>query len=367
MDGAGRRGQGGDGRRRRVYAALLPAASVAAAAASALCLRSELVPRFYGGLLVVLFAALALLSLLSWGSRAPQRALEVTTLLVAVVFLALLVWFDLYVDPLRAAHGDGAYTLMVWLPLLYVLVFLSFEPRRALRYAAGVLLLVVALTLPHALATWGQPGLAEGMLLPLQVYVASVFVLWALYAFATLQTRLQRVEATAEAMRELANTDALTGLANRRRGEETLQRELRRALRYQRPLAVLLLDLDDFKRVNDELGHPAGDEALLALAERLRRMLRTSDTVARWGGEEFLILTPETDLEAAVGLAEVIRGYVRDTPLVRDRTVTASLGVAALRPGDRAVTLLQRADEALYRAKAAGKDRVARQRADEGG
>ncbi len=356
-----RRFEPGAGRRRLLYAGLLPAASLVSAVAAAVSLRSAATPRFYGALLLGLFVVVSLLSLLTWSRRVSLRALEVSTLAVAVVFLSLVVWYDLYVAPMRENHGDGAYTLMVWLPLLYVLIFLTYRAPRALRYATGVLALVVALTLPHGLSTLGRPGLTEGMLLPLQVYLSSALFLAAMYFFATLRVRLQRVEATAEAMRQLANTDALTGLANRRRAEETLQREVRRAQRYQRPLAVLMLDLDGFKELNDRLGHPAGDEALIALAERLRRMLRASDTVARWGGEEFVVIVPETELDAAAGLAEVVRGYVRDRPLMGDETVTASIGVSALRPGDRFNSLIERADAALYRAKADGKDCVRRQ------
>jgi diguanylate cyclase (GGDEF)-like protein len=158
-----------------------------------------------------------------------------------------------------------------------------------------------------------------------------------------------------------ASTDALTGLPNNRAVQDTLKRMVAQATRAQSPLAALLLDLDHFKQINDTYGHDRGDEALAAAAEAMRGALRVSDFVGRYGGEEFLILLPDTERDDALRVAETVREAVAtvSVPTV-DRTVTASLGVALL--GDDAFdgeTLIRSADRALYAAKSLGRNRVA--------
>jgi len=153
-------------------------------------------------------------------------------------------------------------------------------------------------------------------------------------------------------------TDTLTGLPNRLKMNDQFAQEMDRARRYHRPLSIAMLDLDCFKSVNDELGHLMGDKILVAIARSVRQSLRAADTLGRWGGEEFLILCPETGLEGAVLVAERVRLAVKGTVFESGRAHTVSLGVAQLREGDSADALLQRADTALYEAKRAGRDRV---------
>ncbi|SEH30006.1 diguanylate cyclase [Magnetospirillum fulvum] len=159
-------------------------------------------------------------------------------------------------------------------------------------------------------------------------------------------------------LRALSQTDALTGLANRARLNERLQVEFERYRRYARPFAIILLDIDYFKLVNDEFGHLIGDKVLIAFADIARKVVRTQDVVGRWGGEEFLILCPETDLEQARVLAERIGHEVRGYDFALGHHLTASAGIAALVTGESPDGLLNRADEALYRAKRDGRDRV---------
>jgi diguanylate cyclase (GGDEF)-like protein len=165
-------------------------------------------------------------------------------------------------------------------------------------------------------------------------------------------------------LERLANTDLLTGLANRRRFLARLEEELGRARRHERPLALLLIDLDRFKEVNDRRGHPVGDKVLEAVGRSLVELLRPEDLAARYGGEELAVLLPETDLEGGRAVAERILGALRALEH-RDEggetfIVTASLGVAALaRLDEPARDLIARADAALYAAKDDGRDRVA--------
>ena len=161
----------------------------------------------------------------------------------------------------------------------------------------------------------------------------------------------------------LANTDALTGLANRRRFMKALDQEVERAQRYARPLSLVLLDLDNFKKVNDTHGHAAGDDVLRAAAEVLRSVCRDLDLAARLGGEELALLLPETDAAGAGTVAERVRKRMEATSHLSavggTFSVTASIGVASLSMGtDSGEVLLQTADEALYRAKKGGRNRV---------
>jgi diguanylate cyclase len=168
-------------------------------------------------------------------------------------------------------------------------------------------------------------------------------------------------ERLAEAKRE-AGTDPLTGAANRRRLEEVLAAEATRE--DGAPFSLLLLDIDSFKGFNDRHGHQVGDQALRLMARLLVEMVKGGDLVARFGGEEFAVVLPETGLAHALALAEKIRARLA-TQRVRLRrdgrtleAITISVGVAEFRPGERLEDLVARTDEALYRAKRGGRDRV---------
>ena len=162
-------------------------------------------------------------------------------------------------------------------------------------------------------------------------------------------------------LEQLAIRDELTGLYNRRKLDESFAVEVSRAERYGRPLSVIMLDIDHFKAVNDTHGHPVGDAVLVETAERLRAALRTSDIPSRWGGEEFLIICPETPLETAVQLAERLRHDYESCDFPAAGRLTASFGVAAHQKGQGVDDILLSADEALYRAKNGGRNRVERE------
>jgi diguanylate cyclase (GGDEF)-like protein len=159
--------------------------------------------------------------------------------------------------------------------------------------------------------------------------------------------------------RHLADLDALTGLHNRRYYHETLAREVARAQRYNRRLALIVFDLDDFKAINDRVGHLAGDAVLAEVAERIRDVVRSADIACRVGGDEFSIILPESTLADAEQLYRRIQENVSARPIVHAGTLLLSAGIAELRPQDDPVGFFQRADDALYRAKEGGKGRVA--------
>jgi diguanylate cyclase (GGDEF)-like protein len=167
-----------------------------------------------------------------------------------------------------------------------------------------------------------------------------------------------------EEIHRLTVLDPLTGLHNRRSLDEFLDRELERARRYQRPLAVALFDIDHFKAINDRLGHLGGDLTLKGVSVRIKNLTRKDEMLARYGGEEFALVLPECELAGAFICAERARKAVADQPFEcegRSYPVTVSAGLGVMEPGEQlaAPDLLRRADDRLYEAKRGGRNRIA--------
>ncbi|MDX9843290.1 MAG: GGDEF domain-containing protein [Aquabacterium sp.] len=175
-----------------------------------------------------------------------------------------------------------------------------------------------------------------------------------------LRTRKRELEAALERIQELANRDSLTGLYNRRHAQEMADHHVHLKVRHGRALAIALIDLDHFKRVNDEHGHAMGDQVLQTFAQQARQVTRDADIVARWGGEEFLILMPDTSADGARLLVERLReavSGVRVSEVAPELRITFSAGITAYQPGETTDEAVHRADEALYEAKSAGRNR----------
>jgi diguanylate cyclase (GGDEF)-like protein/PAS domain S-box-containing protein len=163
-------------------------------------------------------------------------------------------------------------------------------------------------------------------------------------------------------VREASLTDSLTGILNRRAFIERGETEIARVLRYQRPLSLAMMDLDNLKTINDEYGHNAGDNALMTIVQLCQKEMRSSDAIARYGGDEFVILLPETNMEKAFRLAERIcqsvNKIVLETKPNNNVFLSVSIGLSEFDGKEKLESLLQRADEALYEAKRSGKNRV---------
>ncbi|NWD85806.1 diguanylate cyclase [Pseudomonas sp. K5002] len=169
---------------------------------------------------------------------------------------------------------------------------------------------------------------------------------------------LKRVE---EELRALSITDSLTGIHNRRYFQDRLKAEMIRVKRASGALSVIMFDIDHFKRINDGYGHLAGDKVLKIIATVLRKRLRPNDFIARFGGEEFVLLMPNSSLSDALAVGETLRAAIQACPFHfkgEPVTITVSMGMAQFQPGERSDLALKRADEALYRAKAAGRNQV---------
>ena len=158
---------------------------------------------------------------------------------------------------------------------------------------------------------------------------------------------------------KMANIDSLTGIYNRRKFTEILDYEVQRSKRYHQPLTLLMCDIDHFKQVNDTYGHQTGDEVLIALADVLKARLRKLDVYARWGGEEFIVLLPQTNISAAQLVAEKLRQGIAEINIEDKLQVTASFGVSGFNEDEDIPPLVKRADDALYQAKHDGRNQIA--------
>lgn len=172
------------------------------------------------------------------------------------------------------------------------------------------------------------------------------------------EERTRQLNDAVQEIRQLAVTDKLTGLNNRRMLDDLLVMEVERSRRYGNTFSVIMIDIDHFKQFNDAHGHAVGDDVLVEFASRVGAELRKSDMVGRWGGEEFLVICPETDVVQAGEVAEALRTAVAARPFQEGRRLSASFGVAVYEAGDTPEILIVRADMALYAAKHQGRNRV---------
>ena len=257
---------------------------------------------------------------------------------VASVSLALLAVAGLLITN----YMKGA-TQVFWLYPVLVGVFFLIERREALI----VSLLAVAGITPMIIGRFDSFALISIMI--------TVSVTCALaYAFATI-TRGQRDE-----LMKLATKDPLTGVGNRRALEQKLDEAIALRQRSDVCCSMLMLDLDHFKQVNDQHGHAKGDEILIKITELVGLRIRVTDSIFRIGGEEFVIVAEDLDLENAARLAEQLRTIVEAYELAPASTVTISLGVAQHRDGESGADWMSRADNALYMAKHSGRNRIGR-------
>lgn len=256
------------------------------------------------------------------------------------------------------AYTAGAYRDMnVYLQALSVMLMLSAEYLIPNRFWFSIAASVATTALCLRILSSGRlPPTAYALLV-----CATDFALISAFSagvwLKTCRARRREYAQTMELSR-LSMTDQLTGLPNRRYLSEKLGETYAHLIRYGEETSLILVDLDRFKSLNDSFGHEAGDAALRETAARLSSVLRQGDSVSRWGGEEFVVLLPHTNLEAAYALAERLRQCLRDTPMPLVGTVTASFGLSSLCSSDGPDDAIARADKALYRAKETGRDRI---------
>ncbi|MDQ7055287.1 MAG: GGDEF domain-containing protein [Persephonella sp.] len=184
------------------------------------------------------------------------------------------------------------------------------------------------------------------------MYLSVEIALFAMLSF------LINIRSRSEKFRILSEIDTLTGIYNKGKFNQVLDTELKKVKRYRRPLGLILFDIDHFKKINDAYGHQVGDYILKTIAEIVKKNIRDTDIFARWGGEEFVIIAPETDINGTKILAEKLRNAIEENRFDRVGKVTASFGVTEATSEDTIDSIVHRADEALYLAKEKGRNRV---------
>ncbi len=301
----------------------------------------------------------------------PERRAWLFGLPVLVVVLSL--WFTYAVPSLHWR--------VVWLSLLLGVLIASCARavfRRDVplgtvgRFTGSLFALAGALMLARAVHEAWWPTVSNDLLQTGPFDLAGLSILVLMPVLATVGFLLMCTERSQEELERTARIDYLTGIFNRRAIEDLAARAISASRRHGIPMAIMLVDIDRFKRINDEYGHEAGDQALIEAVRRMREVMRAEDLVGRQGGEEFVAVMPDIDLASARAAAERLRRSFADRPMTINRpmsmsgdglpieiAVTVSIGVAALQPGDRQYShLLRRADRAMYAAKAAGRNRV---------
>lgn len=311
---------------------------------------------------VVIFAGLMVVLL-----RSPRRVLDVAyvTLLVATFVLTAPAWFY----TLHASMTPGEQLIAVYPPVsaifvVLIVVMMIFIPGRRAVFLTVLAWLLIALPVlvylfahPHEMftprgaglvMTYGPVAMMVGVLMPIQ---------------RGLKGTIQRMSDERTEMEAMLHRDALTGVHNRRLGQHVLQG----CINSKTPTGVIMLDLDRFKAINDNHGHPVGDEVLKAVAQHCKSLLREGEWFSRWGGEEFLVILPDSDAHGLVLIAERLLAGVSQMSVGPIRGLTASFGATMLRETDSLETVLRRADKALYSAKAQGGNRLVVEPAGEAG
>ncbi|WP_330969554.1 diguanylate cyclase [Lysobacter sp. A3-1-A15] len=310
---------------------------------------------------VRLFALLAVIaanffvgSYLELRSRQPrmQRVLDICSIAAAV-----LLTFTFATGARWIAVAGNALVLAVAGTVILATVNAirqGFATARLLLLSWLPLVVLVALRVGELLGGWVNP--------PWMVHALPAAMAFSgLVVTIGLAGQLQQLRRDRDRASRMASYDALTGASSRPAIEEQLRNAVRDAHRLDRPLSVVFFDIDRFKHINDEHGHRAGDQCLRIIAARTRNRLRTYDQMGRYGGDELVVVLPDTELHEAFGVAENLRSAVNCRPLSMDGVMlqaSLSIGVAQLQPGETAEQLLERADAALYASKAGGRDRV---------
>lgn len=266
----------------------------------------------------------------------------VTILFIVIIWAFLTVW---------SGNNYG----IVWATLIPPVAFFLLGRSMGTLVSVVFFSYVIYIVYGHVQAGLTYQLSLGGVFNVIEVLIAHI-MLFRFYERTRADAMLQ-LQQSREQLQLIANTDKLTGLNNRQRFDQQLHTLVAAAERQQQPFALLLIDIDHFKRVNDEFGHLFGDSVLQSLARHLQQNLRSEDFLARWGGEEFAVLMPNTDSQQAWQLAERLRNEVADTPIC-DRNVTFSGGIATWSAGRNAETLLGLADNALYKAKENGRNRI---------
>lgn len=246
---------------------------------------------------------------------------------------------------------------LVWLLFFPIFAMIINGPKRGLRYTF-VFLVALFIMAYNNIGHW-QNGLWDEMSF-IRLTLAFLILTFIIYINeVSLINVKHRAKLAMEALENLSSIDELTKISNRRHINKALNDAIQISNRHEAPLIVTLFDIDDFKKVNDQYGHIIGDKVLFEMSNQLSKIIRSTDSFGRWGGEEFLIVLPHETLDSAIQFCEKLRQCIQnitfsDCPV----QITCSFGVAQFQKGMTAEQIVEQADKALYRAKASGKNKV---------
>ncbi len=270
-------------------------------------------------------------------------------------FVCAVFTYFFFVMGFCAALFYNEISYLFWGPIFIPVIYFFQGYRKGVLWS---LLFVVSIAAAYVLGlALGARPFPTGIVREVSISFIAISTFFAIFELmrSTYATMLREAQ---DQLEQLAATDQMTGILNRRRTEGELVREIERAARTQSELSLILFDIDHFKAVNDDFGHQEGDRVLQAVCHRVTEEIRSIDVFGRWGGEEFLLIMPETALDGATNLAERIRVAISNDVFAGDRKITASFGVAAYRRGESKEWFLRRVDRAMYRAKDEGRNCV---------
>ncbi|MCD1653134.1 diguanylate cyclase [Treponema zuelzerae] len=306
---------------------------------------------------------IGMLALLYFRSRVLRRldTLGYASLGLVVLCHLPVLWFT-------GGGVEGGTPLVMLLVLTYAILLASEASRRKgafITYPSVLAILVESVILFHieyirpdlilrhgtqAARMW-DTGLSMLIVMACQYVILTIFI-------RRNELRLRKTRSYSRELERLVSCDAMTGLLNHCYGLERLQKEIQRARRHGYPLSLVMIDLDFFKRINDSLGHAAGDRVIISIADAIKRGIRTEDCACRYGGEEFILILPHTELQEAEFVTERVAEILYLDTLKNLWPVTLSAGIAMSRNNDTANTLIDRADALLYRSKREGRNRI---------
>lgn len=303
----------------------------------------------YATLLLFLFLFL-------WVKLLPIRNFEYFAYSLTFLYFTLKMYTVLHGAIFNGSQIDSDFIL--WIPFIYILGFSMLDIRNALLCSMSFFIIILMLGGFVLIQTGTFEVVPHNFNLLIEIYLSSIFYIIILYLMSRVREHYVTSQVTAELMSKLAMTDSLTRVDNRRQLEKYLDEEVKRADRHRLPLAIIMFDIDQFKRINDRFGHSTGDGVLIHVARVVSDSLRSSDHFGRWGGDEFLCVATNTDEDTANRLSERLRKQIEEAQIHESFPVTCSFGVTRFVRGDTPDSLVRRADMGLLRGKAKGRNQV---------
>jgi diguanylate cyclase (GGDEF)-like protein len=291
-----------------------------------------------------------------WIRLLPIRSFEYFVYSLTFIYFTIKIY-----TVLHGAIFDGSQIesdFILWIPFIYILGFSMLDIRNALQCALAFFIIILLLGVFVLFQTGSFNIVPHNFSLLIEIYLSSVFYIIILYLMSRVSEHYVTAQVTADLMSKLAMTDSLTHVDNRRQLEKYLDEEVKRADRHRLPLAIIMFDVDNFKRINDRFGHSTGDMVLVESARIVSDSLRSSDHFGRWGGDEFLCVATNTDEDTANRLADRLRKEINEAQIHESFPVTCSFGVTRFVRGDTPDSLVRRADMGLFRAKNNGRNQV---------